>query len=87
MSSSRDKLIELSINLHVEEAHQNGQQQQNKKKQKSRLLLEILFVIHTYALSSLVMLLPVNALFGAVKLLLGFTFTSSKSMPKVYATA
>jgi len=33
------------------------------------------------------MLPAVVPLFGAVKLLLGFTLTSSKLMPKVYATA
>lgn len=59
-----------------------------KRPKESRVFeFEILIAIHTYVQSSLVMLPPVTALFGAVKLLLGFTLTSSKSMPKVYATA
>jgi hypothetical protein len=57
------------------------------KKTKESRFFEILIVIHTYVQSSLVMLPAVTPLFGAVKLLLGFTLTRSKSMPKVYATA
>jgi len=47
----------------------------------------LFITIHTYVQSSLVMLEKVVALFGEVKLLLGFTQTSSKSMPSVRATA
>jgi hypothetical protein len=54
-----------------------------KRNKEFRLLI----TIHTYVQSSLVLLAPVTALFGEVKLLLGFTQTSPKSMPSVYATA
>jgi hypothetical protein len=47
----------------------------------------LFITIHTYVQSSLVMLEEVVALFGEVKLLLGFTQTSPKSMPSARATA
>jgi hypothetical protein len=47
----------------------------------------LFITIHTYVQSSLVMLEEVVALFGEVKLLLGFTQTIPKSMPSVHATA
>jgi hypothetical protein len=53
------------------------------KRPKDSRFFEIPIAIPTYVQSSLVLLPPVGPSFGAVKLLLGFTLTSSKSMPKV----